>query len=345
MRNLTILTLVFLAIGCGRQAIKKNLDETVWVRNQGADMPVYVHGNVESKVIVLVVHGGPGGNGPEYRSGNYAEDLENRYAVAYWDQRGQGMSQGKYETEDITVETMVEDMRAVMLVLKKKYDGSKVFVLGHSWGGTLSAKYMVTKDYQSLAAGWIESNGAHDIPKLNKDAIQMFKTIGAEQVTAGNNIKNWQETVDWANSLDTNNITIDIGGEINAKGQATSEWLKADGVMNPSDKGGIQASLLRGHTNPSTSALSGRYTSAKLVENGIESIALTSELYRVTIPSLFLWGKYDFVVPPSLGVDAHREVSSTDKELIIFAKSGHSPMDNEWEAYNTAMIQFIERNK
>ena len=158
MKKLSVLLLALLSIGCGRQEIRQNLDDTIWVRNQGADMPVYVHGNLESKVIMLVVHGGPGGNGPEYRSGSYAEDLENKYAIAYWDQRGQGMSHGKYATEEITIETMVDDLRAVILVLKEKYKGTKVFVYGHSWGGTLTAKFMVTSDYQNLADGWIESN-------------------------------------------------------------------------------------------------------------------------------------------------------------------------------------------
>jgi len=345
MNKLTILFIALLAIGCGRQEIKQNLDETVWVRNQGADMPVYVHGNVDSKVIMLVVHGGPGGNGPEYRSGSYAEDLESKYAVAYWDQRGQGMSQGKYSAEDITIETMVEDLRAVILVLKKKYEGSQVFVFGHSWGGTLTAKYMVTADYQNLAAGWIESNGAHDIPKLNRDAIQMFKDVSTAQLALGNNTTNWQETLDWANGVDINNITDEIGGEINSRGQKTDEWLQGDGVVAPSDESGIRASLLTGHTNPLTSLLSGNYTSNQLVQNGIEEVALTPELSRVTIPSLFLWGRYDFIVPPSLGEDAFREVSSADKELFIFEKSGHSPMNNEWEAYNAAIVQFIERNR
>lgn len=345
MRNLVIIFLALLAVGCGRQEIKKNLDETVWVRNQGADMPVYVHGNVDSKVIMLVVHGGPGGNGPEYRSGSYAEDLESKYAVAYWDQRGQGMSQGKFSDDDITIETMVEDLRAVILVLKDKYEGSKVFVYGHSWGGTLTAKYMVTEDYQTLAAGWIESNGAHDIPKLNKDAIAMFKMVSTAQIAAGNNVSNWQETLDWANGIDVDNITDDIGGEINSRGQKTDEWLEEDGVVNAGDQGGIQASSLRGHTNPVSSSLSGNYTSGQLVTSGIEKVALTSELNKVTIPSLFLWGRYDFIVPPSLGEDAFREVSSADKELFIFEKSGHSPMNNEWEAYNAAIVQFIERNR
>lgn len=345
MRYWVVLCLALIGTGCGRQEIRQNLDETVWVRHQGADMPVYVHGNIDAKVILLVVHGGPGGSGPEYRSGSYAEDLESRYAVAYWDQRGQGMSQGKYDASDLTIETMVEDLRAVILVLNKKYAGSKVFVFGHSWGGTVTAKFMVTADYQNLAAGWIESNGAHDVPKLNKDAIQMFKTVSTDQIDAGNNVSNWQDILDWANGVDTNNITDDIGSEINSRGQGTDKWLEEDNVINPSEEGGIRSSVLIGHTNPATSGLAGNYTANKLEQNGIEEVALTQELNKVTIPSLFLWGRYDFIVPPSLGEDAVREVSSTDKELFIFEKSGHSPMNNEWEAYNAAIVQFIERNR
>ena len=36
----------------------------------------------------------------------------------------------------------------------------------------------------------------------------------------------------------------------------------------------------------------------------VEDIALTDSLFKIEIPTLILWGKYDFVVPPALGYDA-----------------------------------------
>ncbi|MCF6241853.1 MAG: alpha/beta hydrolase, partial [Bacteroidales bacterium] len=116
---ITLFALIFFS--CSKQEDLYKLNETIYVRNDGADMPVYIRGNITSKIIILIVHGGPGGNGLEYRDGFWTVDLEKKYAMAYWDQRGQGMSQGHYNQSDVTISKMVEDMDAVIKVLKAKY--------------------------------------------------------------------------------------------------------------------------------------------------------------------------------------------------------------------------------
>lgn len=327
-------------IACEKEDLTK-VDEVFWVRNQGADMPVHVHGNLTNSVILLIVHGGPGGSGLDYRAGKYTVPLENKYAVAYWDQRGQGMSHGRYTDADLTVDKMVSDLDAVIRVLNNKYKNSKIVVLGHSWGGTLTAKYMVSGNVHSSVSAWIESNGAHDIPKLNRDAINMFKTVANDQITFGNNIYNWSEVLDWANSVDTNNISEDESLKINSKGFEAENWLIEDGLIQASESGGNEVPFLTGPVNPLTSLISGGVTNFKLYPE-IEQFSLTDQLYKVTIPTLVLWGRYDFVVPPTLGYDTYNNISSTKKEIVIFEKSGHSPMDNEWEPFSDAIVSFID---
>ncbi|MBL56182.1 MAG: hypothetical protein CMP61_03245 [Flavobacteriales bacterium] len=340
--NLLIILSVLLFSCRNNQDVSK-LDETIYVRSQGSDMPVHIHGNLNSKVLLLMVHGGPGGSGLDYRAGKYTVPLEQRFAVAYWDQRGQGMSHGKYNTEAMTLDQMCKDLDAVIQVLQAKYgDSIKTVVLGHSWGGMLTANYMINENNQKKISGWIEANGAHDIPQLNKDAIQMFKEVADEQINEGNNVSNWKDVLTWAQAIDTNNITADISYEINLKAYQAEEWLIDDGVMAYPEPGGNKVPFLAGPVNPLVSFLSGNLTNSLLLDE-IERTALTKELHKVTVPTLILWGKYDFVVPPSLGWDTYHSISSTDKEIVLFEQSGHSPMSNEWEAFSEAIISFIEK--
>ncbi|UTW62766.1 alpha/beta fold hydrolase [bacterium SCSIO 12741] len=216
MKKLMILlSLSLILFSCSKDSDLSKVDETLYVRYEGADMPVYMRGNVNSNVIVLIVHGGPGGNGLEYRTGQYSVELEEKYGIAYWDQRGQGMSHGKYKSSDLTVQAMADDMLAVVRALKSKYGSQiSIFALGHSWGGTLTARYMTTGNYQHELKGWIEVDGAHDIPQLNKDAVAMFISVAKEQIALGNNVENWQSTLEWAEAIDTNNITSEQGGRL-----------------------------------------------------------------------------------------------------------------------------------
>ena len=59
------------------------------------------------------------------------------------------------------------------------------------------------------------------------------------------------------------------------------------------------------------------------------------------LQSILLWGKYDFVVPPQLGYDAEKLIGTTDKELVMYEFSDHSPMNGEGMAYAADILRFI----
>ena len=87
-----------------------------------------------------------------------------------------------------------------------------------------------------------------------------------------------------------------------------------------------------------------RANQAKLNDE-IEKTSLTSKLTNITQPCLFLYSKYDFVVPSKLGFDAFNTVNTSEKSIIIFDHSGHSPMSNEPSTYAPAIIAFVNKYK
>lgn len=345
MKKILLLTSLLCLFSCKKEQNLEKVNETIYVRHQGADMPVYMRGNVSSKVIMLVVHGGPGGNGLEYRTGPWTIELESNYGVAYWDQRGQGMSQGQYDRSRVTVAQMAADMDAVIQVLKHKYGNDvSIFAFGHSWGGTLTAKFMTTGNLQHSVKGWIESNGAHDLPKNDIESVKLFRKVANEQITLGNSADKWQGIKTWADGIDTNAITNAISGEINSKAFEVEEWLMADGILNARATGGNSGAGIFSPINPLSSQLNGSLTNLAL-SNELLTTTLTSQLNKVTIPVLVLTGKYDFVVAPALSDDTFNLVSSTSKKLVVFEKSGHSPMSHEPVKYTSELIQFMRANK
>jgi pimeloyl-ACP methyl ester carboxylesterase len=343
MRFLLILSCALLLWNCSKTEVDlQKVDETIYVRSNKADMPVHIFGNVASNTIILMLHGGPGGSGLEYRGGKYAEYLEQQYGVAYWDQRGQGMSHGSFNNKLITVDNMVIDTKAVINALKERYGAHRqIIVHGHSWGGLLSAKFMITENNQHMVAGWIEANGAHDMPQLNIDAVNKFIAEADSQIALGNHVKEWQEVKTWAEAIDTNNITDDDSGEINKRAHEVEKWLVADGYIQEGEAGGIKYKYLTGPNNPLVSLTTGVQTNVKL-QDEVEATSLTHELRKVTIPTLVISGLYDFVVPPTLAIDCYNNISSVNKTLVILEKSGHSPMNAEWKKYCGAIDRFID---
>ena len=143
-RGLTFLSLplgILLSLSSCQKTSSFTLSETVYVRHQGADMPAYIHGNSEDKVFIIVLHGA-GSFGLAFRDGAFTSELEKRYAVVYWDQRGQSMAQGRYSKPEDVVELMAEDVMALVAVLKHKY-GEDIKLFGS-----------LTNSVESLSLGY-----------------------------------------------------------------------------------------------------------------------------------------------------------------------------------------------
>jgi pimeloyl-ACP methyl ester carboxylesterase len=333
--------LAIMIIGCSKEATD-TYERFYFRTDDGADLAIQVDGNRNSDVFILLLHGGPGGSGYEYNTGEYTENLEEKYAMVYLDQRGQGASQGSYNVEDVTLKQFGDDVYDVTLLLKQKYGQDiSVFVMGHSWGGTTGTAAMLETAIQNEIKGWIEVDGAHDIPLINKEAAKLFIQIGNEEITAGRNTEKWQEIVDFAIGLDTNNITEEQGGQINSYGFEAEDLLD----QIPSGEGsGSDFNLATAPIFSLSAYLSGLMTANEITPE-TEQYAMTNRLNEIRIPTLLLWGKYDFVVPPALGRTAFDNIATTDKKLVIFDFSGHSPMDSEPGKFVVEVVDFVETYK
>ncbi len=342
-----IITTLILLASCKKQD-SLIVSDDFRVRRAGADMPVYVHGNAEKKIFIVFIHGGPGDSGYQNRAGKAAEELEKKYVMVYWDQRGQGMSEGKYDAEDITIDMMAEDLHAVVQTLKYKYGNDiKLFLLGHSWGGTLGTAFLLKNDYQNKIKGWIEVDGSHDFPKINRDVLKKFADVGNEQMNLNHHKEEWQDLISWASGVDTSNLTNEMIIEINNKSHLVEKYLLEDDVLQKEDAKTLRDIGVFYHQNIITRIFSGYYTfmGNDKFFNEVVNNSFTPQLHKIKIPCLFLWGKYDFVVPSTLGHDAYNRVSSADKKIIIFEKSGHSPMLNQANEFVEAVTGFVETHK
>lgn len=313
--------------------------ERFYIRSEGADLAIQVEGNVASGVIILLLHGGPGGNGLIYNVGEYSEILESNFGMAYLDQRGQGASQGKYGTDKVTVLQMAKDAAVVVKALKLKYGKhTRIYLMGHSWGGMIGTKALLDTDIGNNIEGWIEVDGAHDIPKLNKDLVKMFQYYANIEIDKGMEVDFWQkEVLSLIETIDTNNISAQESVAMNRLAfkaeQKIAELYRYDEYI--ADKFSYTKSPYGVMTT-----ISSNFTSM-YINNESEKTSLTERLYEITIPTLLIWGKYDFVTPSSLGQDAYNLISSEEKNFYILNNSGHSVMINEPNRFTKLIIDFI----
>jgi len=350
MQKLTsskLLTLAFTLLAlfnfsCSKEDFDLNdLDETFFVRHKNADMPAHVHGNGSEKVFLIILHGGPGGVGLGYRVNTIRSEIEKNNAVVYFDQRGSGSAQGNYSEDDVSIDLMAEDVLALAKVIKAKFgDDSKLFLMGHSWGGTLGPATLL-KD-QDEFVGWIDVNGGHNHAGLYKEYQVILAQSANDQIALGNSVEFWQDVLDVVQNIDTN-FSVDNHLRLNTVANKVDEILAQDNIIN-------ESTIIFGDNPQRSNGLLDLWNSGKIgrildYQEGLNEVSYTDRLPEITLPSMVIWGRHDHVIPVKFAHEAFDNLGSLDKELYIFERSGHGPMNTEPDLFSEKVIEFINKYK
>lgn len=351
IRSLNLVSVCFLLLifqGCGTDDLS-DINDLLFVKHEGAEMPAYIHGNGSEKVFLIILHGGPGGSGIVYRGGSIKDKIEKEYAVVYFDQRHAGMSQGSFSKEDLSIDIMVDDVMALVDVLSFKYGSdSKFFLMGHSWGGTLGTATMLKGNNQNRFKGWIEVDGGHDLTGLYLAALQNFKDIADEQIALSNSTSKWEDISDQLNDLDQNGYNSDDFSFLNQNAFTFEGTLADDDVINKTSSELTNQYLYNSIilNNIITTTVTGTIGNLILADDGLwEETSYLNRLEEITIPSLILWGRYDLVIPPIMGEEAFEAMGSTSKRIRIFERSGHSPMFGQPNDFAEEVLSFMDEHK
>ena len=316
--NLCILFIILIS-SCDKETLDLNVKDHFFLESDGAVMPIFVNGNTQSKVFVIYLHGGPGSTSLEAYQNEESPftKLQSDYAIVNWEQRCSGSSQGN--CSNLTISQYVKDLERVIILLKNRYANDiTIFLIGHSWGGSLGIKYLTTNNNQSTIKGWIEVGGGHNVPIIVTLEKEMVNEIGNRQINQGHNVTEWQANITKANSLDLTNMDdlfemnkIAVNCEqlmqnVDSVNKKISYTFLNDYFFSPIDK---QAASI--NSNQTFNA----------IKNELAILNLSSNINQITIPTLLIWGKYDFRVPPKFAQEALTNYGSPKKELLIFDRS------------------------
>jgi pimeloyl-ACP methyl ester carboxylesterase len=342
MKHLLLLFIVFLAItSCQKEKITigSNASDTFYVNNNGASMHVLVEGNTSGKVFILLVHGGPGVGSLLYRTDYIRKNIEDKYAVVYWDQRNSGASQGNSNGNNLNLAQMTDDLKKVIQVIKVRYGlSSEIFLLGHSFGGLLTSSFMTTGNNQSMVKGWIFADGSQNYPLNDTLTRQMLITIGNQQISLNKNTKQWEGIISYCNNV-TGGITPDESDQLQTYAQNAETYI--DSVPKINSLTILRDNALK-YDWPLTSMLMNYlYSSEAAFNKDLAKTKFTSGLINVTIPVLILFGKYDFVCPKELGYDLFNRIGSASKKIVISSVSGHNIMFQDEVLFCKEINEFV----
>ncbi len=345
MRKLFLFSLILLFSGCQKEKItfSRNVSEVFYVENAGASMRVMVQGNTVSNTYILIIHGGPGASAFFYNTKYISQNLEDKYAMVYWDQRDAGASQGSSNGGNLNLDQMVEDLKKVIQVLKFRYGKNmSLFLLGHSFGGLIAADFVTSSDYQYMIKGFINVDGSHNYPLNDTLTRQMLLTVGQYQVSQKRHVDKWKPIISYCN-IHTGNFNIEESQQLEDYASVAENYIDSIKYVNY-----FSQVLKYAVTDkyPLTAMLSNLiYLEDSNFNKELAISQFSSSLNKVTIPVLVLWGKYDFICPQALGEDFFNRISSTDKKMVISPRSGHNMILQDKKFFCAEVDAFVLKHR
>jgi proline iminopeptidase len=249
--------------------------------------------------MIMVLHGGPGA---DYRSLLPLRSLaDDGYYVAFWDQRGGGLSQ-RHDADTYYLDLYLEDLRAVIDHYSTSLDQPYVFI-GHSWGA-MYATWFINEfgdDGGRLRGAVLSEPGGFSNAQLQPYLDRLLGSLDfiGEQV----NDAAW------------------LGQFMSAGDHQRADYLASAGTF-----GGVPAERLDPN-NPTPSWRSGAVVSARLLELGEqENFDWTTNLSAFDPRVLFLRGDLN----EAATLEHQRELASgyPNAEIVTIPNVGHEMV---WE--------------
>lgn len=343
---------VILLASCGKNndVFSDSVRHQLWLSYLGADLPITVEGNTNSREFLILAHGGPGGSAQEFNTftSTFADVLEVDHAMVYYDQRAAGISRGEYNPALSTVLQHVDDLSQVIKLLKERYgDDIKVALMGHSWGGYLTCAYLLDPDRAATVDVWVNIDGGVHRTNFLKDDMQRIIDLADEEIQAGRDVERWSTVRSEANSELNRNINP---YSFDSQSEPFRILTRAESII--ADAGHITNTVSSTFdaiylNNYQPFIASGNdFRDAEMIQQDMFDFdfVVDSEISNITLPTLSIYGFWDVRTALQQGQYVMDSISTPEaqKSFIILEDSGHSPMVNEPILLAETILDWLE---
>jgi pimeloyl-ACP methyl ester carboxylesterase len=324
--------------------------ETFFLRNDGADMPVWITGNTDAQSVLIFLNGGPGGGSSGFWKFTAFSQLAEKYTLVFWDQRSAGFTLGSPPEATLTAEASALDLDLLVEVIRARLPGRRVFLMGHSWGGQLGSIYLSDPVRQAKIAGWVEVDGAHNFKAGSRLSAEWVKERASQRLLEPSLSRDdrtyWTEAITWYEHNPVDSWGIDFGGYPTEWIKHVEHVVKANGYV-PADKRGLVDSEFK--KAGTYSRFVGLYATgmARWYGRPLWNLDATPVMSAITLPTLIIWGEEgeeDGILPRALAADALDALGTPpdQKRVVYFEDSGHSPLIDAPFEFAAAVIAFVD---
>lgn len=338
------LSLVLALVSLGACSSLQTEGDFMFLRTAGAELPIWVRGNTDSKTLVVWLSGGPGSPVNLVR-GPATDEMEKHFGMVYWDQRGAGSAQGNPSPDTFTMAQFVDDTRKVIALVRERYGANRIFLLGHSWGGTLATAYLLDPARQREIAGFLDVGGNHDMPLVYPMKLAWLRDYADGRIASGSDVEHWTQVRDFCASSPP--LT-------EANFQRWDEYTDGSNAAFHDPNAGPPVDfehLFLASDSPTAYLLVNQDLDEEYMfrnDSVRNSYSYSDRMAELTLPVALLWGRHDGVVPLPTAFAALDSLGTAPGDIAFteFESSAHFPFLEEPGAFAKAAIDFVtERSR
>ena len=304
-----------------RRLQRGGVPEKVFADINGVRQGMFIQSTDGAHPVLLLMHGGL----PEYfLTERYPTGLENDFTVAWWEQRGAGLSYSRgIPPESMTMEQFIADTLSVTDYLRDRFGKEKIYLMAHS-GGTFIGLQAAARSPERYGAYVGVAQMVHQLESERRAYEYMlgrFRQAGNDRMV---------------HKLEAAPVTM-AGGTPAAYLRVRDRAMHSLGVGTAHDmtsvlRGIIWPSLTSPHYTPGEKARlwrGKRSSGVSALWAEMLDVDLAERVTELALPAYFFHGVCDYTVNYQLAQDYVEALKAPLKGFYTFERSAHSPMLEE----------------
>jgi pimeloyl-ACP methyl ester carboxylesterase len=298
----------------------------------GLDQWLLIRGLDRSNPVLLHLHGGPGSADISIAR-FFDTELIRHFTVVHWDQRGAGKSfSPDIPPESMTREQFVEDIRELAELLRKRFDVSGIYLVGHSWGSEIGA--LAASRYPELFRAYV-------------GVAQVVEETAQERIS-------YQFVLAKAGEADNREALRELERIGPPPYDGVSEllvqrrWLERFGGVSRSKETEMGALIKRALSSPDYSLCDAvrffrgqSFSSAQMWRDSLRT-NLLEQAPRIEVPVYFFTGRHDYNSPFEEAERYYRALDAPrGKHFIWFENAAHMIPYEASDEYAHALIHRV----
>ena len=304
----------------------------------GDDQWIFIRGKDFSKPLLLFLHGGPGSTTTAHIR-RFLPELEEKFVVIHWDQRGAGKSfSAGRPAGRFSLDQLINDTGELTQKMLSRFQRDKMYLMAASWGTYLGIEAVKRwpQYYQAyIGSGQIVYQMAGEQLSYDYALSQAKAHADREAVVTLESIGRppYPEDQHVQYLMKQRSILLRYDGSF--KNKTIQKQFSDAGIIWRQEEYNILDKI---------NWVRGQYKSERVLGPEFRAVNFIDTAIILRAPIYLIQGLHDWQTPTKLVEEYFKTLQAPQKRMYVFEESAHIPMVEEKEKFLALLDKIVAEN-